>query len=72
MVVGWKGSAAPFDFTPQQLSLAAGARRFELSTMSYSAAMGLLYERSIPALVILGVVLQSAAAVMFLSLRRRA
>ena len=41
-LVGWKGSAAPFDFTPQELSLAADARRFELSTMSYSAASGLL------------------------------
>jgi selenocysteine lyase/cysteine desulfurase len=36
------GSATPFDFTPRELSLAAGARRFELSTMSYSAAVGLL------------------------------
>jgi len=42
VVVGWKGSATPFDFTPQELSLAADARRFELSTMSYSAAVGLL------------------------------
>src|SRR5262249_15077411 len=42
VIVGWKGSATPFDFTPQQLSLAADARRFELSTMSYSAAVGLL------------------------------
>ena len=42
VIVGWKGSAAPFDFTPQELSLAADARRFELSTMSYSAAVGLL------------------------------
>jgi len=41
-LVGWKGSATPFDFTPQELSLAADARRFELSTMSYSAATGLL------------------------------
>jgi len=41
-LVGWKGSAAPFDFTPHELSLAADARRFELSTMSYSAASGLL------------------------------
>jgi selenocysteine lyase/cysteine desulfurase len=40
--VGWKGSATPFDFKPQELSLAADARRFELSTMSYSAASGLL------------------------------
>ncbi len=42
MLVGWKGGAAPFDFKPAELSLAEGARRFELSTMSYSAAMGLL------------------------------
>jgi selenocysteine lyase/cysteine desulfurase len=41
-VVGWKGSATPFEFTPQELSLARDARRFELSTMSYSAASGLL------------------------------
>ena len=41
VIVGWKGSATPFDFTPQELSLAADARRFELSTMSYSAAVGL-------------------------------
>ena len=40
-VIGWKGGAAPFDFRPQELSLATGARRFELSTMSYSAAAGL-------------------------------
>jgi selenocysteine lyase/cysteine desulfurase len=42
VIVGWKGSATPFDFTPQDLSLAEDARRFELSTLSYSAAMGLL------------------------------
>jgi selenocysteine lyase/cysteine desulfurase len=42
VIVGWKGSATPFDFTPQDLSLATDARRFELSTLSYSAAMGLL------------------------------
>ena len=41
-LVGWKGSAAPFDFKPQELSLAVDARRFELSTMSYSSASGLL------------------------------
>jgi cysteine desulfurase/selenocysteine lyase len=41
-LVGWKGSATPFDFTPQELSLAGDARRFELSTISYSAAAGLL------------------------------
>ena len=42
LIVGWKGSATPFDFKPQELSLAMDARRFELSTMSYSAASGLL------------------------------
>src|SRR5262245_4681260 len=42
VIVGWQGSATPFSFTPQDLSLAPDARRFELSTMSYSAAMGLL------------------------------
>ena len=41
-LVGWKGSATPFDFRPEELSLARDARRFELSTMSYSAASGLL------------------------------
>ena len=41
-LVGWKGSATPFDFNPQELSLAKDARRFELSTMSYSSASGLL------------------------------
>jgi selenocysteine lyase/cysteine desulfurase len=41
-LVGWKGSATPFDFRPERLSLARDARRFELSTMSYSAASGLL------------------------------
>src|SRR4051794_25943144 len=41
-VVGWMGSAQPFDFRPDVLTLASDARRFELSTMSYSAALGLL------------------------------
>jgi cysteine desulfurase / selenocysteine lyase len=41
-LVGWKGSAAPFDFRSQHPALARDARRFELSTSSYSAAMGLL------------------------------
>jgi MFS family permease len=45
---------------------------FGIAWFAGSAAMGLLYARSIPALVILGVVLQSAAAVMFWLLRRRA
>jgi selenocysteine lyase/cysteine desulfurase len=35
------GKSAPFDFTPQELSLAPDARRFQLSTISYSAAAGL-------------------------------
>jgi selenocysteine lyase/cysteine desulfurase len=41
-LVGWKGSATPFDFRPHELALAGDARRFELSTMSYSAALWLL------------------------------
>jgi cysteine desulfurase / selenocysteine lyase len=40
-LVGWMGKSAPFDFTPQELSLAPDARRFQLSTISYSAAAGL-------------------------------
>jgi selenocysteine lyase/cysteine desulfurase len=32
VIVGWKGSATPFDFTPQELSLAPDARRFELAS----------------------------------------
>ena len=40
-LVGWMGKPAPFDFTPQELSLAPDARRFQLSTISYSAAAGL-------------------------------
>jgi cysteine desulfurase/selenocysteine lyase len=39
-LVGWKGSATPFDFKAQELALAPDARRFELSTISYSAAAG--------------------------------
>ena len=35
-----------------------------------SAVMGLLYERSIPALVAFGVLAQAAAALLFLRLRR--
>lgn len=41
-LVGWKGSARPFDLRPDVLDLAGDARRFELSTMSYSAASALL------------------------------
>ena len=40
-LVGWKGAADPFDFHPDQLSLATDARRFELSTMSYGSAISL-------------------------------
>jgi selenocysteine lyase/cysteine desulfurase len=40
-IVGWKGTSAPFDFHPRELMLAPDARRFELSSMSYSAAAGL-------------------------------
>jgi cysteine desulfurase / selenocysteine lyase len=40
-LVGWMGKPAPFDFTPQELSLAPDARRFQLSTISYSSAAGL-------------------------------
>lgn len=41
VLVGWKGSATPFDLRPAELNLAPDARRFELSTMSYSAASAL-------------------------------
>ncbi|WP_162260812.1 aminotransferase class V-fold PLP-dependent enzyme [Nocardioides sp. Soil805] len=40
-VVGWMGAEDPFDFTATDLTLASGARRFELSTMSYASAVGL-------------------------------
>ena len=40
-IVGWKGTADPFDFRADHLSLAPDARRFELSTMSYAAALSL-------------------------------
>lgn len=40
-LVGWKGAADPFDFHPDELSLAPDARRFELSTMSYGSAVSL-------------------------------
>ena len=52
-LVGWKGSATPFDLRPDVLALAGDARRFELSTMSYSAAAALL--RSIELLQGVGV-----------------
>ena len=41
LVVGWKGAAKPFDFQPRALSLAAEARKYELSTSAYSSAVGL-------------------------------
>jgi selenocysteine lyase/cysteine desulfurase len=40
-LVGWKGAERPFDFSPQTLVLASGARKYELSTSSYSSAIGL-------------------------------
>lgn len=40
-IVGWKGTEHPFDFQPQALTLAADARKFELSTIAYSSAAGL-------------------------------
>jgi len=40
-VVGWMGSPNPFDFDARHLKLDSGARRFELSTISYSSAVGL-------------------------------
>ncbi len=40
-VVGWMGAEDPFDFDATTLHLARGARRFELSTMSYASAVGL-------------------------------
>lgn len=40
-LVGWKGAEHPFAFDARALRLAAGARRFELSTMSYASAVGL-------------------------------
>lgn len=52
-VVGWMGADDPFDFTATDLRLAAGARRFELSTMSYVSAVGL--QRSIDLLSTAGI-----------------
>ena len=40
-LLGWKGAGDPFDFDATALALAHDARRFELSTMSYSSAVGL-------------------------------
>ena len=38
--VGWMGTVDPFDFDAQQLRLADDARRYQLSTMAYSSAIG--------------------------------
>jgi selenocysteine lyase/cysteine desulfurase len=40
--VGWMGAQHPFDFDPMTLRLAGDARRFQLSTMSYVSAIGLV------------------------------
>ena len=40
-IVGWKGARHPFQFDPTTLALAPDARRFELSTIAYSSAVGL-------------------------------
>jgi cysteine desulfurase / selenocysteine lyase len=40
--VGWMGARHPFDFDPMTLRLADDARRFQLSTMSYVSAIGLV------------------------------
>jgi cysteine desulfurase/selenocysteine lyase len=40
-ILGWKGTVDPFDFDAGRLRLADDARRFELSTMAYSSAVGL-------------------------------
>ena len=40
-ILGWKGTVDPFDFDAGRLHLAKDARRFELSTMAYSSAVGL-------------------------------
>ncbi len=40
-IVGWKGARHPFQFEPTTLALAPDARRFELSTIAYSSAVGL-------------------------------
>jgi selenocysteine lyase/cysteine desulfurase len=55
-IIGWKGTEDPFDFDATTLALAHDARRFELSTMAYSSAVGLsssialLTEAGLPAL----------------------
>jgi len=55
-IVGWKGARHPFQFEPTVLALAPDARRFELSTIAYSSAVGLsgsielLTEAGLPAI----------------------
>ena len=40
-IPGWKGTPDPFDFDARTVRHAPGARRLELSTMAYGAALGL-------------------------------
>jgi cysteine desulfurase / selenocysteine lyase len=40
-IPGWKGTPDPFDFDARTIRHALGARRLELSTMAYGAALGL-------------------------------
>ena len=41
ILVGWKGTDDPFALNPTTMALASDARRFELSTIAYSSAVGL-------------------------------
>ena len=49
--VGWMGARHPFAFDPMTLGLADDARRFQLSTMSYVSAIGLVASIASPARV---------------------
>ncbi len=40
-ILGWMGTGSPFDFDAEHLRLSPDARRYQLSTMSYSSAVGL-------------------------------
>jgi cysteine desulfurase / selenocysteine lyase len=40
--IGWKGTEHPFEFDAMTLALARDARRFELSTIAYCSATGLV------------------------------
>lgn len=40
-IVGWMGTESPFDFDATNLRFRADARRYQLSTMSYSSVVGL-------------------------------